>query len=723
MLDTDSRKSLLTSLRSLRLKFDYNTEEDDIIYDFYQPCLQVAVKYDRAVGFFRANIYRELGEPLLDFAKEGRKARIVCSPDIPEPDEQAAREGYDLRGRRTLPEKEATLINIMEAMANNPDEKDCLDMLRLLIERENLELYIAARPGGIYHRKIGIFTDAFGDKVVFSGSGNETNRATSSVEDWVNDEDFDVYRSWGTEFEINKAKRKEEHLVKLFSGGSGYTKVRPLNQVEREYLNRFRNHKNYEDCLKGARIRSNRKLFEVNPAIKPYVYQLEAINAWKEAKGIGMLSMATGTGKTITALFAIKESLYQGRLVLILVPSSVLLKQWKEKTIEIYSGIPILLAGGGNNWKTDPLKSIFVAAEGKPRIIISTMDTAASDEFIEFIMQADTPILIADEAHRLGSHTRKKILTVPFREKLGLSATPERLYDEEGTRVLSETFGPNPVYDLPISAKVKISENEEEPIIGYFLSPYEYHYYSVTLTPNEQEEWNRITEDIKKLTPMAISLKEKGEDSLAERIKYLLIMRARIVKKATNKISVATRALKEWYRDGGRWIVYCEDKVQLEAVYKELASSKLGIDLLKYHSEMAPEEKTRALAYFENYPSVIVSIRCLDEGVDIPSADGAIILASSKNPREYIQRRGRVLRKAIGKRKADIVDILVLPEGNEEGITNSIVRGELARAWTFTQTSNNKDISHELWKVCIKYGVNVGLDREEGIEDDEKEED
>jgi superfamily II DNA or RNA helicase len=711
-----------SDLRFVDLKSDYNTEEDDIVADLYAPCLQAAIRYDRAVGYFRANIYRELGEPLLDFVLEGGRVRIVCSPDIPEPDEEAAREGYEARGKRGAVDQKTALMKTIDIMAGNPDEKDCLDMLRLLIETNALELFIAVRPGGIYHRKIGVFSDVYGDKVVFSGSGNETARAVSNIEDWGNDEDFDVYRSWVGGFEGEKALKKESHLIKLFLGGTNRTLVRPLYEIERDYLKKFRSHSNYEDCRHGARKRSSRKTLDKKPSFKPYAYQQKAIDAWRKAGYVGMLSMATATGKTITALFAIKEKIENGRLVLILVPSSVLIDQWKKNINEVYPNVPLLLAGGGYNWKTDPFKRIFVAAKGEPRIILSTMDTAVSDDFLAFISQADNPILIADEAHRLGSQRRKKIFDVPFKERLGLSATPERLFDPEGNRALEAVFGVEPVFYLPLGAKVAISDNGPEvPIIGHFLSPYEYHFYPVTLTPEEQEAWDHLTDEIRKLAPIVESPKEKEDNqlyALDDRLKFLLIQRARIVKKAYNKVETALRALKDWYTPNSRWIIYCEDEEQLDAVYEKLASNKLYIDLLKYHSKLSSEERTRALTHFEKYPSVIISIRCLDEGVDVPTADGAIILASSTNPREYIQRRGRVLRKALGKRKADIVDLLVLPKSRENDVPFSIVRSELARAWDFAQTARNRDIIHTLWDICQKYGVDLVNDKDMGIEDE-----
>ena len=440
------------------MKLEYNTDDDNIIRDLYGPCFKVSREYDRAVGYFRSNIYRELGEELLDFVIKGGIVRIVCSPHIPEIDEIYAREGYSLRGKRNELEKKLTILKILEAMSSNPKELDCLEMLRILIEKESLDLYIAFRTGGIYHRKIGRFIDARKDKVVFSGSGNETLPGVGSIEDWSNDEDFDVYRSWGDEFEQRKLQIKEKHLDELFQGKSGRTIVRPLNDIEKDFLNRYRKYDTVEECRKGAKKRS-KKALEKNkekkePKLTPYIYQREAIDAWEKAGYVGMISMPTGVGKTYTALFGIKGLLQKGLPILIVVPSNILLNQWKDEISKIYPDVPVLLAGAGNNWRDNALKRMFISDMLRPRIILATMATASSDDFLEFVQQAKNLILIADEAHRLGSPTYRKILDISFKGKMGLSATPMRMFDDAGNEALSIAFGDKMVYHLDIGSSV-----------------------------------------------------------------------------------------------------------------------------------------------------------------------------------------------------------------------------------------------------------------------------
>lgn len=716
----ESPGPVITGLRVLELAPAYNTEENDIVRDLYAPCLRDSVTYDRAVGYFRANIYRELGEPLLEFAIRGGKIRIVCSPDIPEPDEAAARSGYEDRDTHSSEELEGSLVASLERMATDPDDQDCLEMLRLLIETKSLELYVAVRPGGIYHRKIGVFTDRAGDFVTFSGSGNETPSAVTTIEDWSNDEEFDVFRSWGERFESEKAVSKKTYLNRLFSGGTEHTRVRPLNEVEHEVLKRFRRTSSLEECRDGARRRMPPNRPGGLP--RPYFYQQEAIEAWYHAGRRGILSMATGTGKTLTALYAVRDLVHSGRPVLFVVPSRILFGQWLGALRKMFPGVPTLLVGAGYDWKSDELKRIYVSSNTTPRLILATMQSAASDAFIEFLQQAKDPVLVADEVHRLGSPVNRRLLLLPFLEKLGLSATPERLFDPEGSRALDTAFGEEPVYTLGIGGSVRLSADDtnQTKILGKFLCRYEYQFEVARLSATEQAEWNEITAKVRKLFARRRGM--EGDDLRSDpHLQLLLVKRARIVKKAQAKPELAVKIIKERYPKDGHWIVYCDDEEQLNLVTDKLRSAQPHSTVLTYHSGMSTDERDRTLRYFEQLPSIVVAIRCLDEGVNVPGADGGVILASSKNPREFVQRRGRILRVALGKQLAHVVDVLVVPREtlDESGVPGSIVRGELARAYTFAKDSVNPEVSHRLWRLCQEYGVQPEVDSELSIEEDE----
>ena len=717
----------MTTLKDLVLKPSYNTEDDNVVRDLYAPCLAIADRYDRAAGYFRANVYREMGVELLEFIRAGGHARVVCSPDIPPADEEAARSGYELRGRRSHSDQETDLRAIIQVMAEVPEEKDCLEMLRLLIERESLDLYIAERPGGIYHRKIGRFADKVGNSVVFCGSGNETAPAVSAVEDWSNDEEFDVFRSWGDAFERGKAASKGAYLERLFQGGTAYTRVRPLTQVEREVLARFRAFSSLDDCLPGARSRS--AVHTPAPPVplslggrQPYYYQIQAVRSWEQAGRVGLLCMATGTGKTFTSLVAIRPFVLAGLPVLIVVPSKALLDQWEEEVRQAYPGVPLLLAGGGHVWRNEADKRTFVEGPPHPRLILATMQSASTPDFLSFQSRASDSVLVADEAHRLGSPRNRRLLDLSFSARLGLSATPERLYDPEGSAALSKAFGADPVFDLPINARVKLAEHDtkEVPILGHFLSRYRYDFATVSLTDQEQSKWDRYAQEFRRIVARS---KRRALDSILEnpRAQTLLIERARIVKKAKGKVEAALLVLLEKVPKGGRWIIYCEDEEQLREMTSSLRRALPHHSILEYHSRMSAEARERTLKSFADHPGAVVSIRCLDEGVDLPAADGGLILASSANPREYIQRRGRLLRKAVGKVQSEIIDLVVLPKSGEdrETVPVSMVRSELARAYIFAQDAENPEVTHRLWRLCQEYDVDVKRDWQVAAEPDE----
>lgn len=708
------------NLQKYKFKPDYNTEDDDIVADFYSPCFSVSTNYDRAVGYFRASIYKELGEELLDFSIRGGKTRIICSPDIPEDDEQAARLGYESRGTRGKDEIEGSLIKSIELMASNPLERDCLDMLSLLIENGSLELFIALRPTGIYHRKIGLFMDGNNNHIAFSGSANETSSAVGTIEGWVNDETFDVYRSWGDDYEKNKVNRLSGYFQQLFSGGTKNTRVRPINEIEKETIKKYRSSNSLQSCRKGAMERSRgfesskniaRSNISLIRGITPYYYQKQAIDAWKKAGYKGIMAMATGTGKTITSLLAIEELLIAGKIVLIVVPSTILLEQWRTTIRTHYPTVPLLLAGGEHNWKLESTKKMFISKISTPRIILATMDTASSKDFIEFFKQADNPAIVVDEAHRLGSPNRRQLMELKFNERLGLSATPERLFDPDGSSALDAFFGKSPVFSLPMGGKVLLSkdDNHEYPVLGQFLSKYNYNFVIAYLTPDEQDKWDKLTQQIRRLYAKSKQTTISSNSEENDKIKFLLIKRSNIVKGAQNKIRIASDIVRKNYPSNGKWLIYCQDENQLNQVYNQLKEIDPHRTVLMYHSKMDDDLRKTSLGYFEYNPGIIVSIKCLDEGVDVPAADGAVILASSTNPREYIQRRGRVLRKSKGKKIAEIFDVLVLPNSSEDekNFPVSIVKNELARAYEFASLSENREVMHKLWKICFEFGVNL----------------
>jgi superfamily II DNA or RNA helicase len=254
------------------------------------------------------------------------------------------------------------------------------------------------------------------------------------------------------------------------------------------------------------------------------------------------------------------------------------------------------------------------------------------------------------------------------------------------------------------------------------LVPYEYYPHFVSLTEEESEEWKTRSRVIRR--EMAI---EGGGDTgtagtFSQRLKLLLIQRARIAKKASGKLPLAVRLLTTEYRQGQSWLVYCEDISQLRALKLQLISAGLPVD--EYNTDMSGDPET-TLQWFRRYGGVLVSVRCLDEGIDIPSVSHALILASSQNPREFIQRRGRVLRvdpNNPGKTQAIIYDALVLPEDlAQEPDQMSLVKSELARAVEFARGALNRNAEIDLLAKAIAIGLDPELVAGVGLEEDDDE--
>jgi superfamily II DNA or RNA helicase len=247
------------------------------------------------------------------------------------------------------------------------------------------------------------------------------------------------------------------------------------------------------------------------------------------------------------------------------------------------------------------------------------------------------------------------------------------------------------------------------------LTPYFYHVHTVTLTPDEQEDWERETKKIAKQYAR-LNSKDVADPNSSEYLKRLQIKRAKIVKEARNKVQLARKVVNKYYQQDHRWLVYCSDLNQLSAVVDVLRQE--GYNVLEYHSKMNGD-RVQTLKYFENNGGIMVSVKCLDEGIDIPNATHALILASSKNPREFIQRRGRVLRKSDNKNFAHVHDAVVLPHTTDvEAPVANLLRGELARAIKFGEDAVSAKSVADLREIAIEAGIDYKEISETGFEDD-----
>lgn len=684
-------------LSKLPLDSHYRTGERDPVTGFYKPCLDASVTYDRAVGYFRSSIFAVIGQPFLDFARRGGKARFICSPSITEEDAKAIESGY-LQREQAI---ERAITRDVDELLSDPASDHRAKLLATFIKFGTLDIKVAIRSGGngIYHEKIGIFSDGNSHHVSFLGSANETWSAWHAE---GNHESIEVFRSWLSTDEIRvQSHRKIFDL--LWKGETLGVDTIEFPEAQRRKILSVA-----APGLDDPTVDTPRPMNSGRRRLMPH--QAKAIELWEKAGRRGVFEHATGSGKTFTAIEAIKKHLTTGEPALVLVPSQLLHEQWKREILEEIPDASVLMAGSGHiKWKDrGRLRSQTSPGLGMNRVVIATMQTASTDAFINGLYQGDHLLIVADEIHQIGSPKNSIALTIQSGASLGLSATPIRYGDPEGTQRIFTSFG----------SVIPPAITLQDAIAAGRLVNYEYFPHAVHLSDEESELWKKLTKQIS--FELAKSKKNDYSTGLSDKAKMLLIQRSRIAKKARVKTGLATNVIKKEFTEGQSWLVYCEDSDQLNEMLLKLRAE--GLRPLEYHSNMSGE-KADALNWFKKFGGVLVSIKCLDEGVDIPAVSHAFILASSQNPRQFIQRRGRVLRKSAEKNLAVIHDAIVVPVDPEsESEQISLLKAELIRALEFANSALNKGAGADLRRIALEMGIDPSPDGEAAIEEDQEEE-
>jgi len=700
-------------------KAAYNKSDDNIADEFYLPCMRASSNYDRVSGYFGSTIYIIAWDALKEFILNNGKMRLICSPLISDEDKAAMAKGYSARNDEALSE---SLRKEVEELFSSPALSAPATLLAYLVSAGIIDIKIAAvgdesdsNVRRLFHDKVGVFEDVDGSAVGFRGSMNETFKGLSSD---GNIESIDVFPNWMDERDKERVVDAEEQFKRLWSNSVPGVIIYDFPSAIKSVLREKAKGSNWEQLLDEIKV-TEHAADRWKPSNKlgskvPRPHQVNALNAWVANGRRGIFEHATGSGKTFTAICAIKDALMHNEVVLILVPSCDLLSQWYKELKNTLADIDVyyLLCGDENTkWKkSNTLASWTSPAVGKHRIIISTMDTACTDRFQHGISQGNHIFLVADEMHRLGSEKRRHVLNLSTGARLGLSATPRRYGDAEGTAILFDYFGGiiPPPYTL------------QDAINAHVLTRYFYHPQKLQLTRGEQKDWNTVTCEIGKIIARNAGKGVDKKDIFGNlTLKRLLIQRARIVKNASNKVPLAIQVLKEHFQPGQKWIVYCDNITQLNNVLREAIAA--GFDAYEYYSEMRGDRET-TLSYFDANGGVLVSIKCLDEGVDIPSTTHALILASSQNPREFIQRRGRILRTAPGKLFAHLYDAITVPQvsENENDKSLSIIMAELSRAIEFGGSAENPACITDLKNIAIDFQVDYNNIKDGGIEEDEE---
>jgi superfamily II DNA or RNA helicase len=658
-------------LRDLNLQRSYRSGRDILLDDFYLPCLQEAIAYDRAVGYFSSTLYQVVALAFSDFVKRGGHMRLVCSPALTPEDFAAMKEAEDI-GRYA----QSTVRADLEMLLARPEAVPATRLVATLIANNIMDVRIAFaesldsvfrdNPSGIFHDKLGLFEDNEGKRVSFVGSTNETWRAWG-----LNHESFDVFCSWSNEPDLLRTRDHADTFRLLWRDREPGVRIAHLDQVTRDQLLAIAAN-DVDDAIEAVRTHHLRRRAQVTG--RPLMeHQRLVLEAW-EANGYrGIVNFATGAGKTLTAIEGVRRWTDGGGAAVIMVPGRDLHAQWvREIEIEL-PGIQILPAGAGSrkaDWER--LLPIFSApgnSSQERRIIVSTNKTFASDDFQRRLKVGNHLMIVADEMHRAGSPAVLSMLgRTDCGSTLGLSATVRRQFDEDGTKRLINLFGP---VLLPVIGLA-------EALMLGLLVPYDYRLHEMRLDDDEIEQYEHLTKRIGLVVSQGASVNDENSP-----LQMLLIRRARILKQARGKVPMATDILRGEYQPGDRWLVYCDDVVQLKTLTKECLDA--GLPAMEFYSAMA-SDRDAVIRSLGHHGGIVIAIRCLDEGVDIPVTDHALILASSTVEREYIQRRGRVLRQAPGTDKvsAEVHDLMLV-----DRIGGALTKSEAMRALEFARLARN----------------------------------
>lgn len=706
---------------------DYRSGTEFEPIEFYLSALQNSTKFDLLLGYFSFSAINVLSPGFADFIVNGGKMRVVANNVLSKRDKEAiikAEEPQlsgiidleDVRGlRHTLDDY---CVHFFECMA-------------YLMAEKRIEIVLVRPKGksGITHYKSGVFYDQE-TKVSFHASCNFT--AYGMLE---NDEELSAYLKWENSRSSKKIDTQENYFESIFSGQADFLEYVPIKEAQEAITNEFGGKDLTEIEENGRQLSISKSKKLGNPRIArlisdeqdddrprfpfpqgPRDYQKEAYEAWVENGKSGVFAMATGTGKTITSLNCLlNEYTASGKYnAIILVPSIALLNQW-EKEVESFNFKSVLKVGGGNNWENTLATYVSNVSWGvdSDLVIISTYGSFVTDRFQKYFKKVQSNfLLIGDEAHNMGAKNVREMLSgIECQSRIGLSATPKRIYDEEGTEALDKFFSDKPPYIYQFGMEKALRE-------GY-LTEYVYFPVIVELEADEMLEYLEISKKLLRFFDA-----DSGIFSKDPMVEILLLKRKNIIHKASMKVLAFKSIVSELEKK--EKLKYVFTYVPEGYVKKADGDSERMLDqFIKAGSEAAPSMKMNSYTtsdsdlkvllrgFSEGKIDMLFAMKMLDEGVDVPRAEVGIFCSSTGNPRQFIQRRGRLLRKHKEKAFATIYDMVVAPKmsnptGNSFKMERSLVKKELQRVGYFASLSMNYyDSRSELENLCHKYELNL----------------
>lgn len=691
------------SFLELDIQLRYRSEIHNFPKDFLIPVLAKTKIYKRGTGYFSTTALIQLSIGLCELVKNSGKIQLVCSPNLDVKDIEAIEYGY--KSREAVIE-EALLREIKEPVDFFEEER--LNLIATLIANGNLDIRLAFLEEEnrirLYHEKIAIFEDEAGNKISFAGSANESENGLDG-----NFESIYTFCTWKDESQIEAVRLSENDFDLMWENETQKLCVIPFPEIVVDKLKSYK--KNAIDMDLDTKQFGVSKLLKKNlPFVKPesvklHQYQIDAINTWIENDCKGIFDMCTGAGKTFAALGAmvkLGELLEEKMAVFIVCPYIHLVSQWEEDVVN-WVNVPIIIAHSKSEdreWKGNLLKAYKrFKRDGSSFVCITTNDTFSGDEIQQYVtrfQKEQNVLLIVDEAHNLGSPRMQKVVPWNIERRIALSATIKRHMDKKGTLAIENYFG-NKCIEYSLERAI-----EEGKLVHY-----EYFPIPVSLSTWELEKYQLLTAKLKKYIEV-----KNGKMKISEAGKPIIYERTRLLAGAENKVSILKNLMMD-YKDDNSMLVYCgaanvtdeetgEELRQIDRVTRML-QTELGMSVKRFTANESLAERNNIKKYFaEGQYQAVTAIKCLDEGVNIPGIKTAFIMSSSRNPKEFVQRRGRLLRQSGNKKKAIIYDFITLPrdlddirpDNQEEDRT--IIVGEVARMNEFSRLADNPELTDSL---------------------------
>lgn len=693
------------NFKSLAIKDYYRHSQDDLIKDFYIPVLSVSKYFYRAAGYFSSSIFNETILGISKLIQNGGHVRLVTSFNLTGDDTLAL---LKLNSEERDKYISKSIQDLIEASYES-EEKRSVEIFCWLIANSKLELKIAFGDQKnnflrLYHEKIGVFQSLSNEGIAFKGSLNESQSAYT-----LNFESIEVFKDW-EDSDKKRFSRITQDFEDLWSDATQGLKILNLDSEVLSFIQEIALKSKINESSIGIELSLYEERFDKllgqrkDEILKKeynfetpewflsniYEHQKNAYLKWKENNFNGFFEYATGSGKTLTSLYCsnllFKE---KGHLfILVLVPQVFIAEQWVRE-FHNFGIRAIKCYGSRQSWDARLRQSITSYNIGHQQIIaiVSVNATATSEYFQGLISKVSKNLLvIGDEAHNLGAKENLKALPDSKEFSIGLSATPKRFMDDDGTENVLKYFG-------GIVASFGLRDALELKI----LTPYYYHIIPVYLLPEEEEEFVLLTRQIRNI----VTRSNGDESTLSEndnnRLKNLRLKRAKILSSTPAKIEAFRKEIN-LDKKKMKSIIYCgagkdaDDHSLIKKiieVYQESGFSKIS----KFTSCETFEEREKVLQMLKDGDiEAIAAIKCLDEGVDLPVVEAAYFLSSGVNEKEFIQRRGRVMRKSPGKSFSYIYDFVVLPRIGvmEDYAAKSLFRREFARVEEFASLAVNK---------------------------------